>query len=105
MIESPNDPPLLRLGTATQNCGACINFYLLQRRYPSDDGRCSLFKTFIRSDFVCDAFYSIYSANENTGPDITLKEGYVSKENDRGKGTDKDITRNTDDAPDMEQIW
>ena len=92
------DPPLLRVGTSTQNCGSCINFYLLQRSYPSDDGRCSLFRTFIRSDFVCDAFYSIYADNHQ-GDSPDEKPG-------PSKSVDKDITGNkTVETDEPEQIW
>jgi len=58
---------------SSRSCSQCYFFYLLQMRWPADDGKCSQFDDFVRADFICDKFISAYSSHE---PDV-LSSGHT----------------------------
>lgn len=51
-----------------RSCARCYFFYILQIRWPADDGKCHQFDDFVRADFICDKFISAYDAHEQSAP-------------------------------------
>lgn len=55
------DPPELRVSQeADRRCDACMYFATTGRGNRELDGRCSAYEAFVRGDFACASFLSIY---------------------------------------------